>query len=269
VVAGGGQNVAQGDFSFVGGGANNTASAVSSVVGGGGVNKASGLGATVPGGFCNSADGASSFAAGEAAKANHNASFVWNGATSCADSFSTTAVNQFLIRASGGVGVGTNAPEAPLHLLEGSAGATTAHSNSVAVFERNNNAYLQLLTPDANESGLLFGTPIADIGGGVIFNSTAVPNGLEFRTNTNDFAISIDAAGHVGIGESAPDATLDVDGGAIVGGMLDVSTTVGALIVPRLTTAQRTALTAVNGMIIYNTSTNQFNFHENGVWVTK
>jgi len=61
----------------------------------------------------------------------------------------------------------------------------------------------------------------------------------------------------VGIGTSSPQGALDV-----------VSTT-GALIVPRMTTAQRDALTAINGMIIYNTSTNQFNFYENGAWVTK
>ena len=48
-----------------------------------------------------------------------------------------------------------------------------------------------------------------------------------------------------------------------------VVTSEGALIVPRMTTTQRDGLTAVNGMIIYNTSTNQFNFYENGAWVTK
>ncbi len=62
---------------------------------------------------------------------------------------------------------------------------------------------------------------------------------------------------NVGIGTSTPQGALDV-----------VSTT-GALIVPRMTTAQRNALTAVNGMIIYNTTDNQFNFYENGAWVTK
>lgn len=38
---------------------------------------------------------------------------------------------------------------------------------------------------------------------------------------------------------------------------------------PNMTTAERDALTAVNGMIIYNTTTNVFNFYENGAWVTK
>jgi hypothetical protein len=63
--------------------------------------------------------------------------------------------------------------------------------------------------------------------------------------------------GNIGIGTTSPQ------------GALDVSSTTGAFIVPRMTTAQRDALTAVNGMIIYNTTDNQFNFRENGVWVTK
>jgi hypothetical protein len=61
----------------------------------------------------------------------------------------------------------------------------------------------------------------------------------------------------VGIGTTAP------------AGALDVVSTTGAFIVPRMTTAQRDALAAVNGMIVYNTTTDQFNFREAGAWVTK
>ncbi|MEE9554969.1 MAG: hypothetical protein V3W18_11785 [candidate division Zixibacteria bacterium] len=67
----------------------------------------------------------------------------------------------------------------------------------------------------------------------------------------------VDKDGQVGIGTFSPQ------------GALDVSSTTGAFIVPRMTTTQRDALTAVNGMIIYNTTANQFNFRENGAWVTK
>lgn len=38
---------------------------------------------------------------------------------------------------------------------------------------------------------------------------------------------------------------------------------------PNLTTTERNALTPSNGWIIYNTTTNQFEFYENGAWVTK
>ena len=40
-------------------------------------------------------------------------------------------------------------------------------------------------------------------------------------------------------------------------------------IMPSFTTLERNALSGVNGMIIYNSTTNQFNFYENGSWVTK
>lgn len=50
--------------------------------------------------------------------------------------------------------------------------------------------------------------------------------------------------------------------------VLELQSTTGALIVSRMTTTQRNALTAVNGMIIYNSTTNEFNFRENGSWVT-
>jgi len=43
----------------------------------------------------------------------------------------------------------------------------------------------------------------------------------------------------------------------------------GALETAQMTTTQRNALTAVNGMVIYNTTTAVFNFYEAGAWVTK
>ena len=38
------------------------------------------------------------------------------------------------------------------------------------------------------------------------------------------------------------------------------------LIVPKLTTTQRDALSATNGLIIYNTTLNKFQGYESGAW---
>jgi hypothetical protein len=81
-------------------------------VGGGTQNIANGYTATVPGGTGNRAAGLYSFAAGRRAKANHAGVFVLADATDA--DFTSTEANQFLIRASGGVGLGTNSPGSQL-----------------------------------------------------------------------------------------------------------------------------------------------------------
>ncbi len=86
------------DFGTVSGGAGNSAA----------------LYATVPGGRDNTAAGSYSFAAGRNAKADHSGVFVW--ADSQTTEFRSSANNQFLIRAAGGVGIGTDHPEAALHV---------------------------------------------------------------------------------------------------------------------------------------------------------
>jgi len=48
---------------------------------------------------------------------------------------------------------------------------------------------------------------------------------------------------------------------------LDVTDITGALLLPRMNTTQRDALTAVNGMQIYNSTLNEFQMYENGAWV--
>ena len=76
--------------------------------GGGFLNSISGQFATVPGGRQNIAAGYA-FAAGRRAKALHQGAFVW--ADSSDFDFASTGLNQFLIRAGGGVGIGINNPQ--------------------------------------------------------------------------------------------------------------------------------------------------------------
>jgi hypothetical protein len=100
-VGGGARNDARGESATVGGGAVNEASGSNATISGGGANIASGPYATVPGGSSNTASGQYSFAAGQQAKALHDGTFVWADSTDA--DFSSTAANQFLVRAGGGV----------------------------------------------------------------------------------------------------------------------------------------------------------------------
>lgn len=49
---------------------------------------------------------------------------------------------------------------------------------------------------------------------------------------------------------------------------LELAGTTKAMLVSRLTAAQRNALTAINGMVIYNSDDAVFNIYENGAWTT-
>lgn len=69
--------------------------------------------------------------------------------------------------------------------------------------------------------------------------------------------MSLETNGNVGIGTNAPDAVA----------LLEISSTTKALLLSRMTTTQRDAMTAVNGMVLYNSTTNAVNAYENGAWV--
>ena len=81
--------------------------------------------------------------------------------------------------------------------------------------------------------------------------------------------------GRLGLGINRPDTVLHVVGDAKITTDLTVEGTatieeldVGSyMMAARNTTAERDALTAMNGMMIYNTDTNKFQGYENGSWV--
>jgi len=80
-------------------------------IAGGGSNTVIGMYGSVPGGLGNVAS-SFAFAAGRRAQAVNDGTFVWADSTD--GSFSSTASNQFLIRASGGVGIGKTNPATAL-----------------------------------------------------------------------------------------------------------------------------------------------------------
>jgi hypothetical protein len=127
-VGGGTQNVINALRGTIGGGGYNSITGDNAVIAGGGGfadgspigNSAGGRNATVPGGALNDAGGDYSLAAGRRAKAMHNGAFVWSDDTD--SDFPSTADQQFLIRATGGVGINKNDPATALDV----AGTVTA-----------------------------------------------------------------------------------------------------------------------------------------------
>lgn len=107
-VGGGALNKATGIASTVSGGVENHAESNHATVSGGNFNTAGGAFATVPGGSYNEASSDHSYAAGYRAKSLHEGTFVWADSTD--EDFTSTGANQFLVRATGGVGINTDAP---------------------------------------------------------------------------------------------------------------------------------------------------------------
>jgi hypothetical protein len=152
---------------------------------------------------------------------------------------------------SGNVGIGTTSPGAPLQVGSGT------HAPVLV------NTSVQVDHDDASDHNIEIRNNNGATGwrinasGATTFGPLSAGRDL-YLLGGNSTRMTIDGtSGNVGIGTTSPQ------------GALDVNSTTGAFIVPRMTTTQRDALTPVNGMIIYNTTTNQFNFYENGAWVTK
>jgi hypothetical protein len=230
--------------STIGGGAQNAiqGGATSSTISGGWNNAASGDYATVPGGDNNVA-GTNSLAAGNRAKATHTGSFVWADSTQA--DFATTASNQFLIRASGGVGIGKTSPATALDVN----GTVTATSFS-------------------GDGSTLAGIAPASGSGNYIQNQTATDQAAAFRIIGN----GIFSSGKVGIGTSAPVYPLDVVAAQAVGRFTTTNNVNGAVVELQNNTASPVNLGAINfndstggtpGQIAYLGSTNLI-FRVNG-----
>lgn len=107
-VGGGAGNAAGDNYATVAGGQSNAANSNHAAVAGGYGNVVASNYGSIPGGAQNYVGGNYSLAAGFQSRAEHQGSFVWSDPTG---PFSTTAQHQFLIGASGGVGIGTNSPQ--------------------------------------------------------------------------------------------------------------------------------------------------------------
>lgn len=103
------------------------------------------------------------------------------------------------------------------------------------------------------------------VGGNYMQLSSAAINSFAWGHHTSAVALTLPnvfyifpsgTAGRVAIGTTTPATSA----------IMDLTSTTGALLLSRMTTAQKNALTAVNGMILYDATLNQTQTYENGAW---
>jgi hypothetical protein len=99
--------------------------------------------------------------------------------------------------ASVNVGIGTTSPARRLHVSNGTSGGTSTFGTGILI-ESNTSVYQQFLSPNLSESGLLFGSNVASILGGVIFQNNT--QSLNFRVGGGVTRMVISNLGDVGIG---------------------------------------------------------------------
>jgi len=166
-----------------------------------------------------------------------------------------TASNLVYDPATGYVGIGTNSPNKLMHITKSfeTGDVTLKVQNSFG--SADSNAELLLSTSGLLTNNTVGASIYADRTDSIVAGSTDLmfKSSLGAELNIN---MIIKSTGNVGIGTETPG----------VSAKLEIASTTGALLLSRMTTVQRDALTAVNGMLIYNSTDNKFQGYENGAW---
>nr|MDD5184856.1 hypothetical protein [Paludibacter sp.] len=150
-----------------------------------------------------------------------SAIFFQTGTTLGSGSTLQTMSTKMTILGDGSVGIGTTTPEGSLHVMTATAGTVTADSNADnLIVENSGNSGISILSPDASDSRIVFGSPSDSTGGQINWDYTTkvfsagstITGGITrlFYDNASE-GLRINNLGSVGIG------TIDLDGTPAIG----------------------------------------------------
>ena len=273
-IGGGDDNEATGSGATIDGGRHNHASGYNASVGGGAAHIASGSHSVVPGGFSNVAGGDYSLAGGYRAMVRDAATtgdpggdegtFVWaDSTTPFQDYFTSTGPNQFLIQASGGVGIGTNSPSNALSVA-GHAdfsgflgiGTATPTANLDVVSQSTLSTAVNVMNTSSAQR-FLFQVNGANPGGQNREGNFEI---WGFGANLTYNVLTATADGKVGVNTYAPRNAFSVDGVADFNGLVGIGTSTPVANLDVVSAhPQATGLNIMN-----NSSAQRFLFQVNG-----
>ena len=176
--------------------------------------------------------------------------------------FSTGGSERIRILNNGRVGIGTDSADSKFEIEDATAGTTL----QARVTHSNNSNAASHSALHVNTGGSSGGDPVVQFAIASV-SAASWTIGVD-NSDSDKFKVSNDttlgsndrlailAAGNVGIGTASPATSA----------MLEIASTTGALLLPRMTTTERNALTAANGMLIYNTTDGKFQGYEAGAW---
>ena len=118
----------------------------------------------------------------------------------------TDSNERMRVNASGNVGIGTSSPDNRLDVVVSDVNITP-NTDSSAVFRRNGNNYLSILSNASNEGGILFGSAADANDGSVSYKHNT--QSMQFATADVE-RMRITSGGNVGIGTNAPDVKFHV-----------------------------------------------------------
>jgi len=178
--------------------------------------------------------------------ASNSAGIIEYNHTSDYMRFFTGAAEALRINAAGEVGIGETVPLGKLHVKTGDSGATSVSSAAnelVIEGDGISNVGLTFLNTGGNSQFIMFGDDVDNGIGRLSYNHA--DDSMRFQTNGSEY-MRIDSAGNVGIGNNAPDASLNIESYSGSGASVGFRFNNGVQYMSRTGTTSQSAMAFVN-----------------------